>query len=105
MVAANTQNCSKPHAIQIGRYNFKKVNSFSYLGSLVTGDSNVSDEITNRLIVANRSCFGIKCQLKSQLLSRKTKILIYETLMRPLLTYAAETWTVTIDEKGRREYP
>jgi hypothetical protein len=54
MVAANTQNCSKPHAVEIGRYNFERVDSFSYLGSLVTGDSNVSDEITNRLIAANR---------------------------------------------------
>jgi len=54
MVAANTQNFSKPHAIEIGRYNFERVDSFSYLGSLVTDESNVSDEITNCLINTNR---------------------------------------------------
>jgi hypothetical protein len=54
MVAANTQNCSKPHAIEIAICNFERVDSFSCLGSLVTGDSNVSNEITNRLIAANR---------------------------------------------------
>jgi len=76
MVAANTQNCSKPLAIEIGVYIFERVDSYTYLGSLVNGDNNVSEENTNRLLVANRSYFGLKSQFKSQLLSRKTKILI-----------------------------
>ena len=91
MVAANTQNCSKPRAIEIGRYNFQRVDNFMYLGSLVTGNNNVSEEITNCLIAVNRSHFGLKSQFKSQQLFRKTKILIYKTLVRPTLTYAAET--------------
>ena len=76
MVAENTQNCSKPCTIETGRYYFERGDSFTYLGSLVTGDSNVSEEITNHLIAADRSYFGLKIQLKSQLLSRKTKILM-----------------------------
>ena len=52
MVAANTQNCSKLHAIEIGRYHFERVDSFSFLGSLVTGSSDVSDEIINCLMAA-----------------------------------------------------
>ena len=43
MVATNTQNCSKPRTIEIWRYNFERVDSFTYLGSLVTGDNNVSE--------------------------------------------------------------
>ena len=91
MVATNTQNCSKPRATEIERYEFERVDSFTYLGSLVTGDGNVSEEITNRLIAAKRSYFGLRGQLKSQLLSGKAKILIYKTLMRPGFTHAAET--------------
>jgi len=90
MVAANTQNCSKPRAIE-----FERVDSFTYLGPLVSGDNIVSEEITKRLIATKRSYFGLRGQLKSQLLSRKTKILIYKTLMRPVFTYAAETWITT----------
>jgi len=86
IVAANTQKCSKPHAMEIGRYNYERDNSFTYLGSLVTDDNNVSEEITNRLIAANRSYFALESQLKSQLLSRKTEILIHKTLVSPLLT-------------------
>ena len=48
MVAANTQNCSKPRAIEIESYNFETVDSFTCLGSFVTGDNYFT--ITNRLI-------------------------------------------------------
>jgi len=86
MLAANTQNCSKACAIEIGR-----VDSFTYLGSLVNGDNIVSEEITNCLITANRSYFGLRSQRKKQLLSRKTKISIY----KKYFTYPTETWTMT----------
>jgi hypothetical protein len=61
----------------------------------VTGDNNGSEEMTNLLIAANRSYFGLKSQFKSQPLFRKAKIVIYKTLVTPILTYAAETWTTT----------
>ena len=54
MVAANAQNCKNLCAIEIGRYNFKRVDSFVYLGSLLSGDNNVSEEMANLLIVVNR---------------------------------------------------
>ena len=53
----------------------------------------MSEEMTNYLIADNRSYFGLKSQLKSQLHSRKTKILIHKTLVRPILIYAVETRT------------
>jgi hypothetical protein len=60
MVAANTHNFSKSHAIEIGRFNFEKVYSFAYFGSLVTSENSVSEEITQRLVAANRLYFGQK---------------------------------------------
>jgi len=101
MVAANTQNCSKPHANEIRRYNFERVDGFTCCGSLVTGNNDVSEEITNHLIATNRSYFELRSELKSQLLSRETKILIYKTLVRPIFTYATETWTTTKNDERR----
>jgi len=101
MAATNTQKCSKPHANEIRRHNFERFDGFTCLGSLVTGDNDVSEEITNHLIAANRSYFGLRSELKSQLLSRKTKILIYKTLARPIFTYATETWTTTKNDERR----
>ena len=101
-VTANTQKCSKTHTIEMGRYNFERVDSFTYLGSLVTGNNNVSEEMTNCLIAANRLYFGQRSQLKSQLLSRKTKIPIFKTIVRPVFTYATETLTMTKNDERRQ---
>ena len=60
MVAANTHNCSKPCTIEMGRNKFERVDNCTYFGSLMTDDNNVSEEITNRHIAANRSYFGLK---------------------------------------------
>ena len=33
--------------------------------------------------------------LESRLLSRSTKIILYKTLIRPVVSYGAEVWTLT----------
>ena len=65
------------------------------------GYNNVSEEITKNLIAPNRSYFGLKSLFKSQSHSRKTKTLIYKTLVKSILTYATETWTTTKNYERR----
>lgn len=44
---------------------------------------------------------GLKNQFKSHVLSYNTKIVLYETLLWPVLTFAPETWVLsTSDEKA-----
>ena len=44
---------------------------------------------------ANRVYFSLIRQFKSRLLSRSCKATLYKTLIKPVLTYASETWTLT----------
>ena len=44
----------------------------------------------------NKSCyFKFLYLLKSSLISRKLKVLIYKTIIKPVLLYGSETWTLT----------
>jgi sorting nexin-29 len=87
-----------PSSITVGNYIFERVDSFKYLGSTETHNNNISEEIRIRLMTANRTYFALIKILKSRLLSRKTKMQIYKTPMRPVLTYTSETWTLTKDD-------
>jgi len=74
---------------------FKRVNTFVYLGTLITTDNNTSAEINNRITLANRSYFGLVNKLKAKNINRKYKVIIYKTLIKPVLMYGAETWVLS----------
>jgi len=54
-----------------------------------------SEEIQKRTLAANRCFHGLRKHLRSQLTSKNTKILMYKVLIKPVLTYASETWTLS----------
>ena len=48
------------------RMTFGRVNSFVYLGTLITTDNNTSAEINNTITLANRSYIGLVNVLKAK---------------------------------------
>jgi hypothetical protein len=47
----------------------------------------------NKAYYANRQLYN------SSLLSKSSKLQIYHTLVRPVVTYGSESWTLTIEEE------
>ena len=45
------------------------------------------------------SYFAAVSLFRSRLLSRSTKIILYKTLIRPVVSYGAEAWTLTEKEE------
>ena len=74
---------------------FKRVNSFVYLGALITTDNNTSSKINNRITLANRSYFQLVNILKAKSINRKYKMIIYKTLIKPVLMYGVDTWILS----------
>lgn len=81
--------------LTIGGYNLERVDKFTYLGSELTQDGQESNEIKRRIQLANKTYFSVLPIIKSRCIHRKTKLLIYKSMVRPVLCYGCETWTLT----------
>jgi sorting nexin-29 len=73
-----------PQDLVIGNYMFKRVDNFKYLGTMVN-KMNRSVEVNAQLIMANRAYYGLQNHMKSRIISRNIKTLLYKTLIRPVL--------------------
>lgn len=61
----------------------------------------MQNEIAHRIMVANRAFYSLNRLFKSKLLFRTCKLNLYKTIVRPILCYNAETWTMTNTEENK----
>jgi hypothetical protein len=90
MFAGQKNNILLPE-IKINGYTLERVDSFTYLGSEISTENNIGIKLQKILIVANKCYYGLLKCLRSGLLSRKMKVTLYKTLIKPVLLYASET--------------
>lgn len=87
--------------ITIDEHNLEVVDKAVYLGSTITKRNEEKEEVTRRILLANRAFYAQKQILNSRFGHRKTKLLLYKTVIRPVLCYGSETWTMTQDIEER----
>jgi hypothetical protein len=54
----------------------------------------IEEEIKEIIILGNKAYYANQALFKSKLLFKKTKLNIYWTLVRPVITYACEMWVL-----------
>jgi sorting nexin-29 len=84
-----SQSAKQSENTIIGNYTFEVVQTLTCLGSSVICDNDNRQEIKKIILIANRCFYGLKNQLNSHVLSWKSKIILYKTLIRQVLTYAS----------------
>lgn len=85
--------------MMIGDRSFRVVKEFVYLGSLLTKNK-TEKEIQRRITLANGAYFGLN-KLRFKYLLIQFKVTLYKTLIRPILAYGVETWTITIASEAQ----
>jgi len=83
------------HLLQNVQNQSKGVAEFIYLGTLISNDNSIEKEIQKRILAGNRTYFAAISLFRSRLLSRATKIILYKTLIRLVVSYGVEAWTMT----------
>ncbi|KAM3957800.1 putative transposon-derived protein F52C9.6 [Aphomia sociella] len=80
---------------------YKSVDKFKYLGCTVTDTNRREDEIDIRIQNALRCSAAVHKILVSKTIARKTKINVNKTIIRPILMYGCESWTLSLKEENK----
>jgi sorting nexin-29 len=70
---ALTKRSTNTKMLIIDDQQYGRVKEFKYLGTTLTEDNDISTEIKQRIIMANKTSYGLKKQLNSPYLKRQTK--------------------------------
>ena len=81
------------HILQINSMYLKQVQSYKYPGSTVNSDNSIEEEIQHRITLRNKAYYANQF-FKSRLVSKKSKLKLYCSIIRPAVTYGCETWVL-----------
>jgi len=79
---------------------FQRVEEFKYLGTTLTNQNYIQEEIKSRFKSGNASYHSVENLSSSSLLSKNLKIKIYRNINLTVL-YGCETWSLTLREERR----
>jgi hypothetical protein len=88
-------NADQTRDMKIANRSFENVSQFKYLGTTVTNQNLILEEIKRRLISGNACYHSVQSLLSSCLLSKDVQIRIYKSIILPVVLYGSDTWSLT----------
>jgi hypothetical protein len=87
--------------IMTGTGQTKTVNKFKYLGSILQNNSTTTLTTQKRISNGRRMTGILNSVLWNKNILRKTKKLLYQTLVQSVLLYGTETWTLNTQQANK----
>jgi hypothetical protein len=101
MLLSRHQNVGQNRDIKISNRPFENVSQFKYLGTTVTNQNSIQEEIKRRSNSGNACYHSVQSLLSSCLLSKNLKIRIYKTIILFVVLYGCENLSLTLREEHR----
>jgi hypothetical protein len=101
MLVSRCQKAGQRQSIKIANRSFEDVARFKYLGTMLTDQNYICEEIKSRLNMGNACYHSVQSLLPSCLLSRNVKVKICKTIIVPVVLCGCETWSLTLREEHR----
>jgi sorting nexin-29 len=100
MSITNKQGRLHSNSIEIGSKRFEKVEKCKLLGMVIYSKNNMIEIIQDRIQAGNKAYYTNQKMLKNRYINRGAKMQIYKTLIRPVVTYGYEVWTMKKEDEN-----
>ena len=77
MIMSREQNAGRIHSVRIDNSTFDRMEEFKYLGTTLTNQNSIAEEIKSRLKSGNACYHSVQNLLSSRLRSKNLKVKIY----------------------------
>jgi hypothetical protein len=101
MVKSQDQNAGRSHNINTDNSSFGRLKQFIYLGTSLTNQNSIQEEIKSRLKSGNDCYHSVKNLVPYSLLSKNIEMKIYRTEIFAAVLHWCETWSLTLREECR----
>jgi hypothetical protein len=95
MLLSRHHNVGQNHDIKIANRCFENVAQFKYLGTTVTNQNLIHEEIKRRMNSGNVCYHSVQYLLSSLLLFKNIRIRKYKIIILPVVLYGCETCSLT----------
>jgi hypothetical protein len=95
MVMSRDQKAGRSYSMKIDNSSFERLEEFKYLGTILTNQNCIQEEIKSRLKLGNVCYHSVQNILSSSLLPKNINIKINTNIILPVVLYGCETWALT----------
>ena len=95
MVMSRDRNAGRGYSVKIDNSSIERVEDFKYLGTTITDQNSIQEEIESRFKSGNACYYSVQNLLSSRLLTKNLNIKIYRNIILPVVLYGCETWSLT----------
>jgi hypothetical protein len=67
---------------------------------IINSKNNMTKTIQNRIQAGNKAYYANQMMLKNRYINRGAKMQIYKTLIKPVVTYGCESWTMKKEDEN-----
>ena len=72
----------------------EQVKQHKYLGSIINDANSIEEEVKETITLGIKAYHANLKFFKSRLVTKSSKLKLYTTVIRPIVTYASETWVL-----------
>jgi len=94
-------NSRNNDVVEVNGRGIEDVDRFVYLGATVSKEGGGTEDIHNRVVKARGVFLKLKKIWSSNSISRRTKVRLYKTLVKPVLMYGCETWKMNKSDENK----